>query len=84
MLIKVSDRPPTSEAWDRRVRPTERDVMLLIEKVGRVPGKVRSREQTLVVAQEGRGPFPDTAVGAFAAIFVKTCRSTFFFESKDM
>ena len=75
VLIKVPHRPSASEARNRRVRPTERDVVLVVEKVGRVPRKVRRREETRVVVQKGRGPFPDAAVGAFAATFVETCRS---------
>ena len=75
VLIKVPHRPSASEARNRRVRPTERDVVFVVEKVGRVPRKVRRREETRVVVQKGRGPFPDAAVGAFAATFVETCRS---------
>jgi len=74
MLIKVLHRPSPSKARNRRIRPTERDVVLVVEKVGRVPRKVGRREQTRVVAKEGRGPFPDAAVGTFAAVFVETCR----------
>lgn len=76
VLIKVPRRPSPSQTRDGRIRRAERDVVLLVEKVGRVPREVRGREQTLVVAQVRRGPFPHTAVGAFPAVFVETCRST--------
>jgi len=50
-------------------------MVLAVEKVGRVPREMRRREETLVVVQEGRGPFPDATVGTFTIVFVETCRS---------
>lgn len=78
MLVKVPHRPSSSEARNRCIRPTERDVVLLVKKVSRVPWKVGGREQSLVVGQEGRSPFPDAAVGTFAVLFVETCRGAIF------
>lgn len=79
MLIKVPRRPSPSEARHRRIRPTERDVVFPVKKVSRVPWEVGGREETLVVGKESRCPFPNTAVGTFAAAFVETCRGTVFF-----
>lgn len=70
MLIKVPHRPSPRQPRHRRIRGPQRHMMLAVEKVGRVPRKVCRREQTRVVAQQGRRPFPDAAVGPFAMTLV--------------
>ena len=76
VLIKIPHRPPPREPRQRRVRRTEHHLVLVVEKVGRVPREMRRRPQTVMRAQRSRSPFPDAAIGALASVCVEAGRRT--------